>query len=579
MVKRTKSGGGVTQLSLDGTRLIGVTNDSQAQTPFSAFVPVPGAMKVTAPTIDVDLMPKMTGKTDFTGTMYVPSWLPNYSYVSWLQLNQEITSQKLFNLMGHWAFRKTLNKQMNMIFTETKDMPIRIEVKNRTGKIDDTSVKLQQRLHDTMMMNPRVDLVNKMRMGFADVFSHGMNINTWLWKRNKEKELVLESLIRLPIQSFDYPPIGQPLVFSPVLQGVTLHRDETTGLNTGEIEFWQRISVFNFVPMKLETENLFWVKDPLGLELAGDPICRPIVPIVEMISYAMNTQMQYLNRTGAPWTYMKVTNPQGPNSLNGGVGDVDFALQVLQNQNKDNKYVLRPNMDLVPVVFGNDTGASTAALATVESLNQIVVDVFTPKESVMQNTGASLGGYQGAAQDLYAAYIQSMQAYISREWSRVPQYDLSANGWDDPEKPPEQRYIATIVFPMSEGDKGQLKTQQAMIGMESGIVDPVAFLEKLDYDIDEEHASEENLLKHAEFWGKVAEVMGKKAPAMQGGLPVQGEEAGAQIEAAATATLKRITGTPTRASILEGDVNRAYRQSLDILAGDVMRIVESGSAK
>jgi hypothetical protein len=484
----------------------------------------------TSPIKDTDTMPRMSGTTKQAGTLYVPSWLPNYSYVSWLQMHQELTSQKLFNLMGHWAFRKVLNKQLNMIFTETQDNPIRIEVERRDGKKDAKTEELEKHLED-MMFDQRVDLVSRMRAGFSDCFSHGMSILTWKWTRVKGgkfgNELVLEQLTRLPVQSFDYPPIGQPLVFSPIMQGVTLHRDETTGLNTGELEFWQRISVFNFVPIQLETKNLFWIRDPLGIELAGDPICRPIVPIVEMISYSMNAHMQVMNRTGAPWFFIKIDNPQDACAANSYVSDIDYAGTILQNASKDNRYILRPNFTIEPVQFGSTDAGIDVAMRTVEMLNQIIVDVYTPKEAVTQNKGSTLGGNQNSAENLFYAYIQAMQGWISHEYSRIPQMWLDANGFGKERE--DGGYIARVMFPVPQMEKSDIRAKQALIGAEMGIIDPIQFCEKLEIEIDTEGDPKATLMDNSKFWGEVYKNIGKTAAGAPGAPGAPGMDGGAGV--------------------------------------------------
>jgi len=450
---------------------------------------------------DTDASPLApTSKTGLEGVYYVPSFLPQYSFVSWLQLNEEVTAHKIYNLLNHWAMKGVLVKQMNMVFSETPDLRIRLKIVSEEGEVDQTASKIQRRLHRMMFVDPRVDLVRKMRFSFADVFGYGMGIFSWEWKR-EGNELALKALVRLPAHSFDYPPIGQPLVFSPVLQGVTLARDPTTGLNTGQMEFWQRQSVFNFYPQMLDSESLFWLRDPIGHELAGEPICKPIIPLCEMMTYSINSHMQYVNRKGAPWFFIKVENPQGPSAVNGYVSDIDYANTILQYASKDNRYVLRPNMTVETVNFGDTSSSESVGLQTVQALNQVIVDYFSPKESVQPNQ-STLGSSVGAT-GLYHTYVEAMRGWLSREWSRVPQYYLDANGYEG--------YYAIIEFPTAEVDKSDLRIKQAATALLSGVAPPLQLLEKLDFEIDipedlygeGDDAVEAYLLKNAEFWNKV----------------------------------------------------------------------------
>ncbi len=533
-----------------------------AVTPPPPVPAMPSFMGGTMPSgmKDTGVSPGLTGSTSLDGVYYVPSFLPQYSFTSWLTLNQEITAHKMFNLMGHWAMRGVLQKQLNMMFTETPSKPIRIRVVTENGKVDDTSTELEARLKKQLVLNPRVDLFRKMRFSFYDVFGFGLSVYSWLWKRHGN-ELCLDALVRLPAQTFDYPPIGQPLVFSPILQGVTLARDPKTGLNTGEVEFWQRQSVFNFYPKLLDKKSLFWVKDPVGNDLAGDPLARPIVPLVEMMTYSINKHMQYINRKGAPFMFIKVTNPQGPNSFNGYVGDIDYANQILQYASSDNKYVLRPNMEIVTVDFHDGQGTESVGMKTVQALHQVIVDYFTPKDSVTQNQGASLGSNTRGATDLYYDYIQGMQGWLSREWSRIPQYYIDANGYEG--------YIATVEFPQTETEASETRLKQGVSGAQLGIADPLQVLKKLDFevDIDEEVYGEGDdglknyLTRNADLWGAINQKIGKNQPNPFGGF------GGGATQ---TATLENLVDTPTLESILKGPSSRIEQD----LYADLVRVRE-----
>jgi len=543
-----------------GKRANATTLAPAAMVPYTGFTTqLPRGMK------DTDMSPRMTGSTSLEGVYYVPSWLPQYSFVSWLQLNEEVTAHKIYNLLNHWAMKGVLVKQMNMIFSETPDSRIRIRVVDEAGKIDDTATELQHRLNQMMLTSPRVDLVRKMRFSFADVFGYGMGIYSWQWKRHGS-ELCLDALVRLPSHSFDYPPIGQPLVFSPILQGVTLERDPQTGLNTGKLQFWQRQSVFNFYPMLLDSDSLFWLRDPIGHELAGEPICKPIIPLCEMMTYSMNSHMQYINRKGAPWFFVKVTNPQGASAINGFVDDISYANTILQYASKDNRYVLRPNMTVESVDFGDTTGSELAGLSTVQALNQIIVDYFSPKESVQPQQGPSLGASTAGATSLYNVYVDAMRAWLSREWSRIPQWYIDANGFEG--------YQAIIEFPTGEADPGDLRAKQAAAGALTGIAPPLQVLEKLGYEIDipedvygeGDEAVEAYLLQNAEFWGKVNTALGRAPGAQPGGFGGQPGGQQTALRAIADGTVEERVVADARAEIarlrdkLYNDVERALHR-------------------
>jgi len=404
------------------------------------------------------------------GVVYVPAYRLRYDNQYMASVENEVTAAKIFQLRGNVYAAGVERKQKNLLFSEEPT----IEVLGPDGEVDED---LQTKL--TMMMeSPDVDYKIRMAQGWADVFWYGMSVYNWVWGFDNN-EYTLTSLVKLPAYSFDTPKTGVVLSHSPILQGVTLSADaQGRPLLGAEIEFWQRQSVLMSAPVKLDSKNLCWVKDPSCDGLAGDAIIRPLIPVFEMLSFTWNSEMQFINRVGAPPLFIKITSPQAANQANGMVSDVDYANNLLSNWGKDSQYQIRSNFELIGYP-GSAATDRNPALEVADALHWLIIDYMTPSSFVDPKSGQILGGSRSGAIELFQDYIQGVHRWLESEFNRILARYLEVNGYGG--------WRARIMYPMRGEDKSDVMLQQAMAGARLGVLDFNEVRERLEaVDVDDD---------------------------------------------------------------------------------------------
>jgi hypothetical protein len=367
--------------------------------------------------------------------------------------NVDITAEKMNNLRSNPYAAGLASKQRNLVFSKRPY----IEVYDQNNDIDE---KLQTHL-TLMMESPEVDYISKMIIAFDEVFFEGMGIFNWVWER-VGNEYRLTQLNHLPSHSFDKPntSAGQRKIYSQILRGVTLGPD-------GKIQFWQNDGI-SLTPVEISRENLFWIKDPIKIDLAGDPSLRPLVAIIEMLSFSWGAEMQFVNRAGAPPLFIKISNPQGKTEANGNVGDVEYAETILAGWGKDNQYPIRGNMELI---FPNitDTGVMREI---IDVLHWVLIDYFSPSSAIQTKDATTIGGSSGPQMELLLAYIDGIHRWLEQGFNLILQRYLDANNY--------KGYSAKFVIPSISTDQSQKKLQEAQIGYISKTLHPNEVRNRLD---------------------------------------------------------------------------------------------------
>lgn len=343
----------------------------------------------------------------------------------------EITADKLYDLRHNVYGKGLARKQKNLIFTEK----FTIEVTDKKG---DTDEDLQTTLTKVC---DNVGMWTKMQMAFADVFWYGIGIFNPVWN-NEDNEYALRDLRHLPARSFDVAPSISERVWSHVLQGIILNAK-------GETEYWQ--SQDDAVE-PVHIKNVFSVKEPDSVELAGEPIILPLVPILEMLKFSWNAQMQRVNRTGAPVILMRITNPQKANAQNGSIGDVEYGNLFLKHWGKDNAYQLRENMETVDPHITD----MTTAIDTIDALNNMLIDYLSPASFISTKTGQLIGGTDRPQEEILQHYIRGVHNWLEDAFATLLQQYSEYNHYEG--------YTVRLHIPEPTADRSELQLKQAVEG-------------------------------------------------------------------------------------------------------------------
>ena len=347
-----------------------------------------------------------------------------------------VDAQKLHDYHDNSWCRGLAQKQGNLIFTDKYT----IEVLDPKGNTD---ADLEQRITN---MCEKVRLWAKMQLGYKDgIFWYGMGIYNPIWKY-EDSEYILLDLHYLPAYTFRNSGDSQQQIYSEILRGITLNDKK-------QLEFWQTDNQNQI--QKLKTENLFWIKDPSVAALAGESIIMPLIPIVEMLKFAWQTELQYVNRVGAPILFMKFIDPPRPASeCLDGVGDIEYAQELLKNWGKDTAFLLRNNMQLVELNIKDISDNREV----IEVLNSMLIDYMSPSSFISHKTGASLGDSKHEL-NIFYKYLQGIHTWLEDQFESLLQIYLDVNGYEG--------YIANMHIPSPTIDKSEIMAIQAETGFKT----------------------------------------------------------------------------------------------------------------
>ena len=375
-------------------------------------------------------MPEKQQKgTKEEGTVYISSVGTYYEA-------PEIDADKLRDFQSNVYIRGLLAKHKNLIFSDK----FTLDVKDSKGETDEDLQKTMTQ----MCEQKNVRLWSKMQAGYIDgVFMYGIGLynDVWGYEGNEYKLLKLRYL---PAYTFKNAAVsGIIKIYSQILQGITLNDKQ-------EMEFYQTDE--NGIPQQLK--NVFYIKDPAAQGLAGESIIVPLVPIVEMLKFAWDTQMQQVHRTGAKLLFIKVTEPNNASNKNGGVGDVEYANKLLEKWSKDMAFQLRENMELIDPGIKDDSNN----LEIIDALHKMIIDYVTPT-SFIAREGATIGGSEKQREELMLRYIQGIHSWLEDQFEMLLNKYLEYNEYKD--------YTVSIHIPAPSIDRSEIELKQAVEGFKS----------------------------------------------------------------------------------------------------------------
>ena len=283
-----------------------------------------------------------------------------------------------------------------------------------------------------MMDSANVDLWSRMQQGWVDAFCWGAGFFNPVWQIDGS-ELKLDALRRLDPYTFGKQGSGYFETYTRILLGVTKDKN-------GNIEYTQTQTHQKRVKLK----NIDMIKDPTDTELAGDSKLVPIIPVISMLNFAWQSQIQKVNRIGAPIMFIKITDP----IVNETRDDPKYAQTLLQNWGKGTAHLLKENMEVIKLDFQDTSSADK----TIEMLEKRVLDYFSPS-TLIKKVGETLGGNASAEVDLIKEWLKGQHRWIERFFERYPQHYLDVNGYSG--------YTCKIDIPEPRPDREDLNIQKA----------------------------------------------------------------------------------------------------------------------
>jgi len=381
----------------------------------------------------------------------------------------EITADIIRDFQDNVYAAGLAQKQNNLIFGDK----YQLEILDKDGNQDEELELEMTRMCDAT----DVQLWSKIQIARDERFWYGPGLFNDVWEY-VDNTYTLTKLRHLPSHSFDTAPLtNDGLIYSQLLQGILLVNDE--------IEYWQ-LQDDTGTPVKVE--NVFMVKDPTSTELAGTPIITPIIPIISMLKFVWDTQMQQANRTGAKILFIKVTDPQPASTLNNNVGDMDAAKDILKNWGKNTAFPLRGNMEIIDPQIKDDSNN----LEIIEALNQMLIDYVSPINLITAgNDSARLGGSDSQRMEMLLRWIKSEHSTYEDRFSELLQIYLDANGYVD--------YTVHLHIPTPEIDSSEIDLKRAEAGgkLQALTINEIRVL------LGEEELSDEDLVVLKEYYESI----------------------------------------------------------------------------
>lgn len=367
------------------------------------------------------------------GVVYVASGGTYYE-------SPEITADKIVDLLDNIYIRGVIVKQLNLIFQKKYTIEV----------IDTKTRKVDEELSNTLMAMSEtkdVRLWANMQRAYIDHFTFGIGLYNPVWGVDKEaleptNDTRLLKLRHLPPETFKTEPSGVQDIYSQILRGIILNAK-------GETEYWQEPEPGE-TPVQIK--NIFYVKKPTDRGLAGDPIIIPLIPIIEMLRFTWNTEMQQVNRIGAKILFIKVTNPQPASTRNGNKSDVEYANAIIQNWGKDTAFQLRENMELIDLNLKDDSNN----LEIIDALNNMIIEYVTPASFISNQQETRLGGNDNAQKELLDNYIKGVHQWLAEQFEMLLMRYLEYNQF--------QGYTVSIKIPEPSHDTEELNRKRAESG-------------------------------------------------------------------------------------------------------------------
>jgi len=402
--------------------------------------------------------PKTEKQTKESGTVYVSSAGTYYS-------DPDITAEKIKDFKDNVYGRGLAMKQRHLIFTDKYT----VDVLDSDGETyPDVTTDILK-----MCESKGVRLWANMQRAYISIFWYGIGAYNDVWGY-VDNVFTLTKLRHLPSYSFRAAPAGVNEVYSELLQGITLDDKK-------EIEFHQVVDDMGTVE---KLENIFYVKDPVSDELAGESIVLPLIPVFNMLKFVWDTQMQQSNRTGAKILFIKVTDPQPASKLNGNVSDVAYANEIIQNWGKNTAYQLRGNMELIDPAIKDDSNN----LDVIEALQNLVIDYITPTSYITSGAENRLGGSDKQREELILKYIQGVHTWLEDQFEMLLNRYLEYNGYEG--------YTVKINIPSPSVDISQIQLEQANTGFTTKSLLLNEIRERLGAEVLDDEGIEDLLAQH-----------------------------------------------------------------------------------
>lgn len=373
-------------------------------------------------TLPIKLPTNITGRTFLTNT---GQWF-NVSKIN-------------ANIIQKHSINPYYNIKRNSIASSCFNGEPKIIIRNPDGEEDEELTRfarnMMQNLTDWNTGMP-VSSYQYAQLALLEIFDGGAALFEPVWG-NAGGWLYLYALKPLPWTTFKDLPDGFEDSPSALLKGIVIGPD-------GKIQYHQYQDDDAWHPI----ENVLHIKNPQSRDLAGDPLCLPLIPLIEMLNFCWDLNRMKDTRVGAPSIFVEM--------LSNDDDTLAIANDIITNWGSKTQFAHSEHIRVYNL-SESGTGINTV-LESIKALEEIFDAIYNPALQV-QNQGTRLGGNDAGAERLLYAQANTFLSWLDLGFTSLLKKWLIGNMFTG--------YTAEYCLPKLEPDKSAANREEAKIGFET----------------------------------------------------------------------------------------------------------------
>ncbi len=367
-------------------------------------------------------LPTVTGRMFLTNTG------------EWFNVSR-ITTEYILKRSANPYYIRKKNELTNQMFIGD----LKYEVFGPSGELDEKLSAMAKGMCNSMvewLTNAPTSLYHHTQTAFADIFDGGCAIFEPVWA-TYNGWVVLYALNHLPFDTFQELPKGFDGSPAQLLKGLAINP------TTQKLEYWQKQDDGELHLI----QNVLHIKSPVSRDLAGDPLCMPILPIIDILNYLIEILRMKAGRVGAPSLFVEV--------LSDDEDTLAAAQDIIQNYGVKNQFAHNQNIRVYTVDLKEGGGIE-------EAINQFesVLDAIYNPAAMLEKSGTIIGGSDAGAERLIYTQANTMLGWLEVGLTSLLQKWLVLNGFDT-------SYIAKVSFPKLEPDKTTKMNERVRTGFDT----------------------------------------------------------------------------------------------------------------
>lgn len=356
---------------------------------------------------------------------------------AWNVKPSKVTPENIPRFQANLHYQDALSDITRQVYTA----PPEVWVSDAEGEQDDALTA------ETIRQFEAVNAWDVMQFVISDVYGWGASIiSPGIEKRGGKYELA--ELRHLPAESFRWMPPNAGLEFivpNPLLPGIGVRPD-------GTVEVWQT-NLINGTQTLIENCRIIRLHGTP--EPSGAAFMYPTYFLLAMIDFAMQAEVQQVNRVGAPILLPKVSEEASEEEY---AALQDWFRQFGKSWGKDTASLIPPGIEFPTLNIREGTVAQQFTAKCVDWIR-----AFTnPMSQMQQANGAGIGSSDSGRMEMWATYIGSLQSVAERWLEELFDYIHKANGYAD--------YHTHIRLKRPSVDRSALKLQYIQAGVSAKVL-------------------------------------------------------------------------------------------------------------